>query len=484
MQYGKIILIAIDTLSVDHLGCYGYDVPETPTTPFLDSLAESGVIFRRHYATDVPTPPSFTSLFCGNRGIRHGILGFKNKASEYNCRTPILAECFSKKGFRTGMISNLLYPCPWLTKGFKDIYPPGGRFQGGTAEEVTDKAISMLKNYYEDDFLLFVHHWEPHVPYMRRSKAEYRKMFPAEEYRESSPDMKYLEENSFLKRFYDRVREKNGDPLDPGDTLALYDANIRYADDYVEKLYNELEELGIADETLIVITSDHGEAFGEYGFWDHWSSYRNISQLPLIFAGPDIKHAEVQDYTQNIDVLPTLLELADIKVPKGLDGKSMVPLLDGEQNGFRSEVVVNSDGTVVQRMFVKDEYALVYTPARPVWDHIKEYELFNLPEDPDQTNDISREEKDKTSKMRIMLRDWEAENLNGKPDPLWLCVYRGGWMWESLCRLLEPSELTATLRKYPELRRILTTTVQVSKVSLQKRLSTPFFKPRKSGRTG
>jgi len=169
--------------------------------------------------------------------------------------------------------------------------------------------------------------------------------------------------------------------------------------------------------------------------------------------------------------MPTLLELAGLKVPKGLDGKSMVPLYDGEQKGSRKEVVVNSDGTVVQRMFVKDEYALVHTPARPVWDHIKEYELFNLSEDPDQTNDISREEKDKTSKMRIMLRDWEAKNLNGKPDPLWLSVYRGGWMWEALCRRLKPSELTAALRKHPELRRILTTKVQVSRLPVNQKLA-------------
>ncbi|RLG79653.1 MAG: sulfatase, partial [Thermoprotei archaeon] len=79
--YKKILLIAIDTLCVDHLGCYGYDVPRNPTTPFIDSLAEKGAIFRKHYAADVPTPSSFTSLFTGIRGIRHGIIGFKNKSN-------------------------------------------------------------------------------------------------------------------------------------------------------------------------------------------------------------------------------------------------------------------------------------------------------------------------------------------------------------------------------------------------------------------
>jgi len=455
MQYGKVILITIDTLSVDHLGCYGYNIPKTPTTPFLDSLAKRGAIFRRHYATDVPTPSSFTSFFCGIRGIKHGIIGFNNKASEFNCCTPLLAEYFVKNGFKTGMISNLLYPCRWLTKGFQDVYPPGSRFQGGTAQEVTDKAVSMLKDYHRNDFFLFVHSWDPHVPYMARSKESYRSMFSVDEYKEFAPDMKYFERNKFLKILYDRKHERMKDPLDPAENLALYDANIRYVDDNIGILLDNLQKLGIDGETLVVITSDHGEAFGEYGFWDHYSSYRNISHLPLIFVGPNINRVEVSAYTQNIDVMPTLLELVDIKTPKGLDGTSMVPLLLGEQKGFRREIVVNSDATVVQRMFVKNEYALVHTLARPIWDHIKEYELFNLSDDPDQINDLSEKEEKTTLEMRISLEDWTAEMLNGRPDPLWLSVFRGGWMWKSLCNLLKPTELKKAVRKYPDLERIL-----------------------------
>jgi len=139
--YGKIILIAIDTLNVDHLGCYGYRGPKTPTTPFLDSLAQKGILFRKHYATDVPTPSSFTSLFYGVRGIKHGFIGFNNKPREFSCSTPSLAECFSNNGFRAGMISNLLHLGSWFVKGFQDIYPPGLRFQGGTAEEVTTESL-------------------------------------------------------------------------------------------------------------------------------------------------------------------------------------------------------------------------------------------------------------------------------------------------------------------------------------------------------
>lgn len=454
-MYKKILLIAIDTLSLDHLGCYGYEVPRNPTTPFIDSLARKGAIFKKHYAADVPTPSSFTSLFTGIRGIRHGIIGFNNKRSEFKCSTPLLAECLAEKGFKTGMVSNLLYPCPWLVKGFRDIYPPGLRFQGGTAEEVTDKAISLLEEYKNHDFFLFVHYWDPHCPYLKRSKEEYRKLFKAEDYRKAVPDMKYIQENEFLSIFYERKHKRMGDPIDPAENLALYDANIRYVDDNIKRLYEFLEDKGLTDKTLIIVTSDHGEAFGEYGFWDHWTCYRNISQLPLIIVGSDIPHVEVKTYTQNIDIMPTILELAGAEIPKGLDGQSMVPLLNGEVEVFRDEVVVNSDATVVQRMLVKEDYAIVHTLSRPIWDHVKEWELFNLAKDPSQVDDISESEADLAKEMRIRLGDWLSENLRGRPDPLWLSVYRGGWMWSELCGLLSQEELKKAYEKYPELKRIV-----------------------------
>ncbi|RLE93997.1 MAG: hypothetical protein DRJ55_03200, partial [Thermoprotei archaeon] len=195
--------------------------------------------------------------------------------------------------------------------------------------------------------------------------------------------------------------------------------------------------------------------FGEYGFWDHWTCYRNISHLPLIIVGSDVPHVEVETYTQNIDVMPTILELAGVEIPKGLDGRSMVPLLNGEVEVFRDEVVVNSDATVVQRMLVKEDYAIVHTLARPVWDHVKEWELFDLAKDPSQVDDLSEGEADLVKEMRIRLGDWLSENLRGRPDPLWLSVYRGGWMWRGLCSVLKPEELRKAYERYPELKRIL-----------------------------
>jgi len=107
-------------------------------------------------------------------------------------------------------------------------------------------------------------------------------MFSAAEYKDFAPDMKYFQENRFLKILYETKHKYNNDPLEPEKNLALYDANIRYVDDNIKILLGNLKDLGIKDETLIVITSDHGEAFGEYGFWDHIKGHElfNLSEDP------------------------------------------------------------------------------------------------------------------------------------------------------------------------------------------------------------
>ena len=407
----KLLLISIDTLRSDHLGCYGYDWPKNRTSPFLDSLADGGVVFDRHYATDVPTPPSYTSLLHGRRAIKNGIYTFGQYVREFRCPTPSLAQRFYQEGYRTGAISNLCVIYPWLHAGFMDIYKPGNRFQGGEAEEVTREALRWLRDFGGDDFFLFVHYWDPHCPYLRRSKEEYRSLFSPEEYRDHAPDMTCYERDEALAKAYYDKHERIGDPQEPEANLALYDANIRYTDDQIRALFEGMTALGIdTDEVLALVTSDHGEAFGEYGFWDHYSGYRNISQVPLIAHGPGINAGRVGVYTQHVDVLPTICELAGMEREKSLCGKSMVGLLEGDGTPLRDYAMVETAFVAAQRMLVRDEVALVHTLWRADRDYIKEFELFDLRTDPDQVHDVAASRRELTDRMRIDMEDWVIAN--------------------------------------------------------------------------
>ncbi|OPZ05745.1 MAG: Choline-sulfatase [candidate division BRC1 bacterium ADurb.BinA364] len=371
-------------------------------------------MFARHYASEVPTPPSYTSLFHGRRAIKNGIYTFQQYVREFSCPTPSLAQRFYLKGYRTGAISNLAQVYPWLHAGFMDIYKPGNRFQGGTADEVTREALRWLREFGKGDFFLFAHYWDPHVPYLRRSQEEYRRMFRVEEYRGRAPGLEYYERNPAMMQAYREKHERLGDPHDPAENLALYDANIRFADDQVRALFDGMKALGLdPDEICVVFTSDHGEAFGEYGFCDHYSLYRNISQVPLIVRGPAARPGRVEAYTQHVDLLPTLCDLAGLDLEDSLCGQSLAPLLAGGTDGPRDYAMVETAFGAVQRMLVRDERALVHTLWNYERDYIREYELFDLRSDPDQVHDIAAQNRDLTERMRIEMEDWVIKNAGG-----------------------------------------------------------------------
>ncbi len=447
----KIILISIDTLRADHLGCYGY---KKPTSPFLDSLAAAGTRFERHYATDVPTPPSYTALFTGQRGLKNGILGFGQMPNELRTKNPFIGEHFAAAGFRTGAISNLLYPMPWLARGFHDLVPIGLRFQKGLADDVTKEAATWLKTHHQKDFFLFVHYWDPHSPYYK-SPAEYQKMFAPEDYRGEVPDLRYVEGNDIINAYYTNYHNvvARGERR-PEQLMAWYDSCIRYADDSIKKLFRLLEELKIARDTLVAITSDHGESFGEYGFFDHISCYENIAHIPLIFRWPGkIPVRRVKGLTGGIDVMPTLLEYAGLPVPENICGRSLRPAVSGKGGGCREEIVVNTAAAMIQRMYVKGDWALVHSLSRPGYHHIKEYELFNLAgKDRWLEDDLSKKESRRCGQMRLALGDWLARELNGGPDLLQGWVEKGGWAWIGIQRILHKN--AGVILKDPDLRRI------------------------------
>lgn len=421
----KIILVTIDTLRSDHLGCYGYNSTKTPSSPFIDSLAEQGTLFERHYATDVPTPPSYTSMFFGTRAVKNGIYTFGHHQREFRAPGPPMAQRLYEAGYRTGAMSNLGQIYPWLHQGFVDLYKPGNRFQQGSAEEVTTESLRWLKQHGAGDFFLFAHYWDPHVPYLRRSKDGYRELFSPDEYKDRAPDMKYFEENEELAEQYHKKHERINDPQAPEENLALYDSNIRYTDEWVKNLYEGLEGVGVDPaEALFLITSDHGEAFGEYGFYDHNTGYRNISQVPLIAVGPDIATRRVSAYTQHVDLLPTICELTGLEQSPNLCGESMTSLLTGGPDVFRDEVVVETAFVAIQRMLIREEIALVHTLDNVKRDHIKEYELFDLRSDPDQVNDLSGEQPAKVGEMRLAMQDWiSAQTGSSSQDKLAVLAY-------------------------------------------------------------
>ncbi|MBA3885154.1 MAG: sulfatase-like hydrolase/transferase [Acidobacteria bacterium] len=306
-----LVIITIDTMRADRLGAYGYAQARTPA---MDELARTGVRFERAFAPTPITLPSHASLMTGLYPPGHGA---RHNGMRVGMAPPTLAERFSRGGFATGAFV-AAFPLDrrfGLARGF-DAYGdqvPRGR-DGRQASErpghvVVDEALSWLKAHQGQRLFLWLHLFEPHAPY--------------------------------------------GDPADRRPATDRYDDEIAEADRQVRRLLDALPD---RDQALIVLASDHGEAFGEHGEIAHSIFvYDTTLRVPLILSGPGLPRGiAIEDPVSLVDVAPTLLrrfDLGDLEAdgvdigpligggplsPRGLYAESFAPLLDFGWSALRS----------------------------------------------------------------------------------------------------------------------------------------------------
>ena len=331
----NVVLVAIDSLRADHLGCYGYDLP---TSPHMDALASQSVLFERAFAPGIPTMPSFTTLMTGLHPYRHGILAhLTNRRVAPDVLT--LAQMAKRAGFVTAGIDNLVVQsggrAAWMARGFD--YYSGFLFQPFTpqSEELVSRAISFIDDLADRNFFLFLHLWDPHTPYGPPKPFDTmhyrpgRAQFSVEEVKAVAPE--YY--NAFLA---DMKLQK---PDDYDWIIAQYDGEISYVDTQIGRLTAHLQERGVWDETIFVLMSDHGEAFGEGGFhFDHHGLYDAVLRIALTMRVPEIAPRRSNAMISSEDIFPTLCDLAGWPLPDyQLTGQNFAPVLSGGA-GSRHEI--------------------------------------------------------------------------------------------------------------------------------------------------
>ncbi len=289
----NLLLITIDTLRADRLSCYDNSHVRTPN---IDSLAQKGVLFRRAFANTPTTLPSHASILTGITPIQHGVHDNYNFTVHEEFLT--LAEHLKNYGYSTGAIigAHPLDSRFGLDQGFEtydDDYEKlsSQKFAYGErrADEVTQKAIEWLKTQ-KSPWFLWMHFYDPHDPYV-----------PPEPYRTEYKDRPYEGE------------------------VALVDAEIGNLLEYM-KISHLLEE------TLIVLTSDHGESLEEHGEKTHgYFAYNSTLWVPLIITRPDGKSKRVDQYVGHIDILPTACDILNIPEPPSLQGISLLSAFDGHK---------------------------------------------------------------------------------------------------------------------------------------------------------
>ena len=326
----NVVLVSVDTLRADHLGCYGYG---RDTSPFLDRLAAEGVRYEHAYSQSSWTLPSHMSMLTSLYPDVHGVTAPNRRLAP---GVPTLAERLREAGLHTAGIINTIYLRRkfGFAQGFDDYVElvSDEMLAGGTANDefrarqVTDRALAWLaERPAKEPFFLFLHYYEPHADY--DPPPPYETLFdpgydgPASgAYRWIRPYIKYIDHDREVPPIEPRDREH---------VVALYDGEIRYVDDQLARLYDALAERRLLGRTLLVVTADHGEEFDDHGSMEGhgWTVYEEVVHVPLLVRFPDGRQAGtvVGGLAQSIDIGPTILDWLGLPRPRTFQGRSLLP---------------------------------------------------------------------------------------------------------------------------------------------------------------
>lgn len=291
-QRPDVLVVSFDALRADHLGAYGY---ELETSPRLDDFASQALVFERAYTTGQATPSSFAAAFTG-------IYPFASLADGRLRAELTLAEAFQRAGYRTGALlaNRQLAEGRGFERGFDDYHALGGDDE----RRLADLAARWLTRWRETPFFLWVHFISPHAPYVRRDEAEH--LYDAGYH---GPYAESSSRRGVPTRRADRRR-----------WVSLYNGEIYAVDRLFGELIEQLDDFGLSDRTIVVVTSDHGEELFERGQAAHFTLYEEVRRVPLMIRIPGRQATRVPEPVANIDLMPTLLSLAGIEIPVAVDG--------------------------------------------------------------------------------------------------------------------------------------------------------------------
>lgn len=425
MEKPNIIILSVDSLAAKHLGCYEY---EKATSPHIDALANDGVLCERLFCPAIPTFPSYTTLYTGQHPINHGIIAHPCK-NQLDKDAPCLPWLLLKDGYQTCAVDSLMRSRLWFGRGYEHYIDPSIRHTmlhlAVTCEELNAQAISWLQNNSQDPFFLFIHYWDPHWPY--RPPEQYRELFyegndPFDKTNHSLEEWWQLPLGAAAKNTW--LRTTNGLITDADYVSALYDQEIRYLDDNIGKFIAALDDLGLTENTLLIIKGDHGESMIEHGiYFDHHGLYDCTIHVPLIMRWPDVlpKGTRLPQVFQMSDIAPTLLEAASVSIPSEMDGKSFLPLLTGKEEEGGHERVISSECYWGAKWSIRTDSHKLILARKPDLYGNPPKELYALESDPEEQCNIALEQPDIVGRLEEELEryiaDW-MQKLGLEKDPV------------------------------------------------------------------
>ena len=440
-----IVLISLDTLRADHLGTYGH---HRQTSPVLDQFSKSGTVFEDASSTAPWTLPAHASMLTGLYPLKHRVLTFDTGLP---ADVPSLASQLSKAGYRTAAVVNsawLKKERYGLTRDFDEyLFVDDTQDRRAPNTWITDQAITWLTDEDERPTFLFVHYYDVHSDYS--SLPQYENLFltpytgqadgTAWQIARASLEKDYLD---MCSENYDPEKCRIGTPenyliIDRNlETIEfndddirhieqLYDAGIRQLDNELGRLFSTLKTRGILDESLIIITSDHGEEFLDHGRMDHFlTMYQEILHVPLIFHGPNIPAGlRIKAPVSLVDLAPTILSIAGDESGFVTDGFDLSPLIRGESVPHFAErpIFGEASGGLT--------YALMMGQVFPIFRSLRvgnhklihntkdrRWSLYDLDKDPGETQDLAHQNPEILGVLKKQMEQ-RYKNFDPSPEP-------------------------------------------------------------------
>jgi arylsulfatase A-like enzyme len=362
----NVLMITIDTARADHFGMYGY---ERPTSPRLDELAKDGTVFENGWAHAPSTRYSIPAILTGRLPLD---VKYDNSVwwPALAPEATTIAELLQPLGFITGAITNYHYfdRERRMDQGFTEYDNSNAsrhasvsgagpeQTRGSSSQQQTDKAIDFVGRHAKERWMLWVHYYDPHYAY--------------------EP---HAETSSFGT-----------------DRIALYDGEIRFTDLHIGRLLDDLRAKGLYDKTVVVVTADHGEGFGEHGIELHgYHLYAPQTKVPLVIRVPGLAPRRSALPAGHVDIMPTLVNLAGGAATRDMMGMSLVPALAGNDAGADTRVVfqqLSYEGNHEIRAGASRTCHVIYNVS-PDWS----WEAYRIDRDPLETHDLAGADCDATT---------------------------------------------------------------------------------------
>ncbi len=449
----NILLIAIDSIRADHMSCYGY---QRQTTPHIDRFARSGALFEKTFSPHIPTTPAYASMLTGRDCFGTQVVALRHQGP-LRAEAPTAAEILREHGYNSTCVGFTGNPSARGFDNYIDYAGWGSWKQGRSpkAENLNQVAIPELERLCAEDkpWFVMLRHMDPHAPYL--PPAPYERMFYHGD--ETDPDNRSMDPVLAFKPFADFFKSWMPPGISDKDyVIAQYDGAIAYMDACIQSLFEALDSLGVADDTIIALNGDHGETLYDHECWfDHHGIYDNVLHVPLIIRYPGQVPAGVRigGYNQHKDLLPTLLELAGLSPhPKslphaeggtskaagspsldmgegaggwGFDGTSLLPMMRGEVASHESEFFI-SECTWMRKQGWRTPTWKLMIALEPDFHFKPEVELYNLVEDPNEDHNLAEAHPDVVAALRGRMDAWIAqrEAETGLPNPM---HHQGDW---------------------------------------------------------